>query len=101
MYMKDSTRKLLEDFAIHAHWKTAGLLSDIERFCSFIIEAYRSGEYDISQDEFLDVVNTSIKPQEGHATSLSSRKLELASKIFMYNKYEDGIKLLRQFERKT
>jgi len=96
--MKNSTRKLLEDFSSHANWRTVGLPSDMERFLDFITEAYRNGEYEISLDEFLDVIKTS---PDHRKTNLSSRQRELASKMFMFNKYEDGIKLLRKYERKT
>lgn len=99
--MSSETKKLLEKFAAHAHWGTAGLPDDMKRFWDFVISAYRNGEYNISLDEFLDIVNA---PTRGKETTddikFSDRKRELASKMFMFSKYEDGIRLLSTFEGK-
>jgi hypothetical protein len=96
--MKDSSKKLFEKFIQNANWKMIGLSPDMERFWDFVISAYRNDEHDISQDEFLDVISASVKPAT--STNLANQKTELASKMVMFNKYEDGIKLLGKFEGK-
>lgn len=71
----------------------------MERFWDFAISAYRKGENDIPLDEFLDVISSQTKHKED-ARDMKTKKRELASKVFMFGKYEDGIKLLRKFEEK-
>jgi len=93
--MSPETKRLLEQFAAHANWGTVGHPSDMERFWDFVISAYRNGEHNISLDEFLDVVGHT-KNEE----SVQKKKRDLASKMFLFGKYEDGIKLLRNFEGK-
>lgn len=92
------TEKILKKFASKANWNMPGLHEDIERFSDFIISAFRNSEYDISLDEFLESVT--IK-REGNKLDLPARNYDkkkiLASKIFMFSKYEDGISLLQKF----
>lgn len=97
--MSPETQKLLEKFSSLANWGTPGNPEDMERFSDFVISAYRKGEHDISLDEFLDVVNSQIR-KRGDAEDLKTRKRDLASKMFMWSKYEDAIRLLLKFEGK-
>jgi len=94
--MSPQTKSLLEKFATLANWNTVGLPSDMERFREFVISAFKNGEDDISQDEFLDMVGGGGDPD----LDVKSKKRLLASKMFMFNQYEDGIKLLRAYEEK-
>lgn len=97
MPLSPQTKKLLEKFALLANWSVPGNPPDIERFWDFVVCAYRNKEHDISLDEFLDIINTQTK--DG-GQDLKTKKRELSSKMLMFSKYEDGIKLLRRFERK-
>lgn len=95
--MSPETKKLLLKFCDHANWSVPGNPSDTERFWDFVISAYRKGEHNISLDEFLDVIGSQTKNKEG-TRDMKTKKRELASKMFMFSKYEDGIKLLCKFE---
>jgi len=94
--MAPETKKLLEKFAERANWSTVGLPDDMGRFRDFIISAFKNGEYDISLDEFLDIVGDN----ENSVLDMKSKKRLLSSKMFMWSQYEDGIKLLRKYEGK-
>lgn len=89
------TRALLERFAQGANWKTSMWASDMELFFDFVIAAYRNGEHAISQDVFLDIV------KEVSKKNVSGIERELASKVFMFHKYEEGIALLKKFDMQT
>ncbi|HEY4499488.1 MAG TPA: hypothetical protein VJH94_05545 [Candidatus Paceibacterota bacterium] len=93
--MSPKTKKLLEEFACAANWSTAGNPADMERFSDFVISAFQRGEHSISQDEFLEMVGRT-KSEE----TIQEKKKALASKLFMFNKYEDGIRLLQNFQEK-
>ncbi|MFA5831359.1 MAG: hypothetical protein WC878_06015 [Candidatus Paceibacterota bacterium] len=94
--MSPQTKKLLEKFAKLANWNTVGLSSDMERFREFVISAFKNGEDDISQDEFLNIVGGNGNPN----LDVKSKKRLLTSKMFMFGQYEDGIKLLRAYKEK-
>lgn len=99
--MSPKTKKLLGEFAGVTNWNDVVFQGDPEKFWDFVIFAYKNGDRDISLDEFLDVINANINraiPEE--EMDFSDKKKELASKMFMFNKYEDGIKLLLKFEGK-
>jgi hypothetical protein len=99
--MSPQTKSLLEKFATFANWNTVGLPSDMERFREFVISAFKNGEYSLSLDEFLGVVNSCVKNTEAdYDMKISDKKRILSSKMFMFNQYEDGIKLLRKYEGK-
>lgn len=97
--MSPETKKLLGKFSSRANWGTPGSPDDMERFGDFIISAYRKGETDISLDEFLDIIGSQIKHNKD-TQNIKTKKRELASKMFMWSKYEDGIKLLQKFEER-
>ncbi len=84
--MSAHTKVLLEQFARSANWKHVGLPSDMSRFFTFVIAAYRSGEHDIPQQEFLSVIGK------------STTQREVADKLYMFEQYTNGIKLLKEFE---
>ena len=85
-HMSPHAKELLEQFAKSANWKHVGLPSDMSWFFAFVIAAYRAGEQDISEKEFLDVVGK------------SKTQREVAAKLYMFNQYTNGIKLLKAFE---
>lgn len=87
--MSPHIKELLQQFAQSANWKDVGLPSDMSRFFAFEIAAYRAGEHDISEQEFLDVVGK------------SKTQREVAAKLYMFEQYTNGIKLLQQFEGNT
>ncbi|MCK9351928.1 MAG: hypothetical protein WCT49_01360 [Candidatus Paceibacterota bacterium] len=90
--MTPQTKKFLEIFASSATWSTIALPQDMENFRDFIISAYKNGEFSITLDEFLEVLG-GTKDMD-----IKTKKRTLSSKMFMFNQYEDGIKLLRKFE---
>ena len=97
--MSPETKKLLADFASQINWGTLGHPDDTERFLDFIIAAYGNAEYDISLDEFLDVVHAHTKSEAiTHDQKLVKKRLNFL--LFLFSKYEDGIKLLRKSEEK-
>lgn len=99
--MSPQTQSFLEKFAELANWNTVGLPSDMERFREFVISAFKNGEYSLSLDEFLGVVNSCTKKAEAdREIKISDKKRILTSKMFMFGQYEDGIKLLRKYEGK-
>jgi len=98
--MTPATRKLLQGFATLANWNALGNPVDMERFWDFVISAYRNAEHDISLDEFLDVVGHAKGKEDAHGIKFFNKKRDLAAKMFMYRKYEDGVTLLRKFEGK-
>lgn len=59
--------------------------SDMDRFYEFIIEAYKNGDRDISQDEFLEVVG-------------SNKINECETKEWM-GRIENGIDLLKVYNK--
>ena len=95
--MSPATQKALEEFAGKINWGIPGHSSDMERLWNFVISAYRHGEYDISVDEFLAVVDPLTKSPN---QSEQFGKKRIGFLMFMYSKYEDGINLLSQFEGK-
>jgi hypothetical protein len=92
--MSQQTKSLLEQFAALANWSTVGLPQDMERFREFIISAYKVGEHNIPLDEFLDILGSNKDTD----IDVQQKKRILASKMFMFDTYENGIKLLREFE---
>lgn len=97
--MSLETKKLLKNFSERANWSVPGNPSDMERFWDFVISAYRKSETNISLDEFLDVISSQTKNKEG-VRDIKTKKRELASKMFMFSKCDDGIRLLCKFEGK-
>jgi len=99
--MFSETKKLLEQFATQANWGTLGNPVDMERFWNFVIAAYRNNEQNISLAEFLRAVGApKISKEAGRDIKFFNKRKELSAKMFMFHKYEDGIKLLHQFEKK-
>lgn len=95
--MSPETKHALEKFAVLANWGTVGHPLAMERFWDFVILAYRGGERDISLDEFLEVVGSQTKDAKSER-DVQKRKKELGAKMYMFGKYEDGMKLLSKFE---
>jgi hypothetical protein len=91
--MSPQTKATLEEFASKINWGVVGHPEDMERFFKFVIAAYKTGERDISLDEFVDV----FKSKAPHEIDPKKR---LNFEMFLHSKYEDGIKLLRSFEGK-
>lgn len=99
--MSPETKKLLEHFAANANWGALGNPIDMERFWEFVISAYRHGEHDISLNEFIQLVGPQSKSKEDvSGKKFSNKQRDLTARVMMFNKYEDGIKLLSQFEGK-
>jgi len=94
--MTTETKTLLEKFATLANWSTAGLPADMERFRDFIISAYKNGDTAIPLDNFLDILGSNKDAD----IDVQLKKRILASKMFMFDTYENGIKLLRKFQGK-
>lgn len=84
--LSSHTKELLQQYAKSANWKYIGLSSDMSQFFAFVITAYRSGEHDISEQEFLEVLGK------------SKTQREVAAKLYMFEQYTNGIKLLREFQ---
>lgn len=97
--MSPATKKSLADFATKIHWGALGHPDDVERFLDFIISAYHNNEHNISLDEFLDAVDTHTKKKVvPHDPKFVKKRLNFL--LFLFSKYEDGIKLLHKFEEK-
>lgn len=92
------TQKLLKKFAAKADWSLPGNPADMEKFWDFVISAYQKGEHDITLNEFLRVINDENKNgTDALEINPARKKRELAAKMFMFSKYEDGIRLLKKF----
>jgi hypothetical protein len=79
--MKDNTKKKLNSFVKHNNWQMPHPL-DMERFYSFIIEAYKNGDTQITADDFSEIIKPvcNINEEELHEWLI---------------KYENGIELLK------
>jgi hypothetical protein len=95
MSISPTAKKLLEAFATKANWSMPGNTGDVDRFWDFVIAAYKNGEYEIELDEFMAVLNQAQPIQDSNT---NRKQRELAAKMFMYNKYEDGVRLLNKFK---
>ena len=80
--MKPVTEKLLSEFSGSANWGSLGHPLDMPRFWDFVIQAHKSGDRHISFESF----NTLIKPYCENEDSVHR----------MYQKYQDGIDLLKR-----
>ena len=83
--MKKETQQKLELFVGLDSWRSLDP-SDMERFYEFVIEAYRNGDTEISNDEFLEVVNPFYKMNEDELKEWK-------------NRFENGIELLRVYNK--
>ncbi|MCX6712865.1 MAG: hypothetical protein NTY66_01505 [Candidatus Vogelbacteria bacterium] len=92
--MSPPTLEWLKTFASQASWREIGHPGDLDRFQDFVIFAYRHGDQSISLEEFLSIVKNANVGE----TDLPVKKRVLASKMFMFSKYEEEIKLLNKFE---
>jgi len=90
--MSPKTIHCLTPFIRQIHWNEFGHPDDTDRFLDFIISAYKEKDLDIPLEAFLDTIQ-SIDPEcfVGNPKILK-RRTDLL--VFMYSKYEDGIKLL-------
>lgn len=95
--MSPETKKLFLDFAKHLHWNELGHPGDMDAFWDVVIAAYRNEETDISLDDFLEVMKTTDERAERDPGVMKKR---VAFLMFLYNKYEDGMMLLKKFEKK-
>ena len=95
--MFPETKRSLKDFATQMNWAALGHPNDVERFWNFIIFAYRHGDHKISLDEFMAVVTLADQTKKDNANRTYLKK-RLNFLIFLFGKYEDGIKLLQKFE---
>lgn len=95
--MKPSTQKAFDEWAKQANFKTMGLAPDLERFFDFVIEAYKNGDTDIQSDDFIQAINAVRPDDESEGMSPAQRKNWLVSKMVMFYRYEDGMRLLKKF----
>ena len=83
--MDNKTKEKLKHFTNLDTWSSFHP-SDTGRFNDFIIEAYINKDFGISQEDFLN-----------EFVNLNEYLKDIAEKF--YGKYEDGIGLLRQFQK--
>lgn len=83
--MEKETRQKLESFFELDSWRSLDQ-SDMKRFYEFVIEAYRNGDTEISNDEFLAVVNPFYKMNEDELEEWKIR-------------FENGIELLKVYNK--
>lgn len=85
--MQNSTKQKLELFVAENNWRSPCPL-DMERFYEFVIEAYNSRDREIPRDNFLEVINKFYKISDDELVKWST-------------KFEDGIGLLKVYNKKT
>ncbi len=94
--MHPDTRTALEVFAKHTQWLKAGSAADQDRLLDFIITAHTNGDHEITQDEFLDAVNVFDEAREDDESTFADKKKAAVYKMYTYQKYEEGIRLLKR-----
>jgi len=82
--MNTSTKEKLQLWAQNNNWSTSHPL-DTERFWDFVSEAYRNQDTQISEDEFYSFLSSFCNDED----TLTN----------YYIKYEDGIELLRCYNK--
>lgn len=82
--MINNTKEKLQLWAEDNNWSAAHPL-DMERFWDFVIEAYRNNDHSITEEEFYTIVS-SFYNDEDVLTDF-------------YIKYENGIELLRRYNK--
>jgi hypothetical protein len=95
--MLPETKKLLEEFAKPLEWHSAGTPQDQERLLDFIVAAYRNGDRAIEQDEFLEILNECDEARNTEKT-FALKKRSVSFKLYTFQKYEEGMRLLAKWE---
>jgi hypothetical protein len=83
--MNQRTKEKLEKWARNKNWSLSHPLDNV-RYNDFIIEAYKNGDTEISETEFYELISTYYN-DENTLTNF-------------YSKYENGIELLSNYEKK-
>ena len=97
--MTTETKTLLEKFSALMKVDALGHPNDMDRFFDFIIFAYRNNERAISLDDFLEVVGVhTVNGETIRDVKVIKKRLNFL--MFLFSKYEDGMKLLSKFENR-
>lgn len=83
--MNETTKEKLVKWAESNNWSLSHPLDD-ERFWDFVIEAYKNGDVAIPEAEFYGLVSGYYNDED----TLTD----------FYIKYENGIELLKQYDKK-
>lgn len=93
--MSPETKSKLEKFCQNTKWGSSGDLPNMQTFWDYVIAAYHNNDRCISLQDFLKVIN---EYSELETDDLQIKKKILASKMYLFTKYEDGMKLLGKFD---